>query len=275
VGDDLAVLVISVRTWRSRSSTTDRRLAMTMTMDAPLRMVRPRAMRRAGLVAAALLAIGVPAAVAVTTPWSPVLGRPDVDGHIAVSSAPGGAPASSQLAILRRGQTDADRAQAAPLLRTLNERTQGVQLAGVRALGGGWALVPVATVQAGTRSAIANALCLTDGEAIVCQPGIGVAQDGVRVAVADDRGTRVIGVVPDGVAVVRFAGVDGTEATVPVRANAFSFEVPTTGPASTIDAPDGYEHGASVPSPPLPATGEITWLDAAGAVVGPQHPRVG
>ena len=234
-----------------------------------------RRTRRRGLFAAvAALVIAAPAA-ALVSPWNPTVGRPGIDEPIVPpSSAPVATDAKAALAILRREQTTADREAAAPLLRALGHPVGGVQLDGVRALGAGWILAPAEVVDVG-REPSTNQLCMTNGEGIACGNAADADTRGVGMSAANDRVTRVTGVVPDRVARVRFVTTNGTVAEVDARNNFYVLTVDETMPTRMIRGPKDpkYTGPEMLPSPPTPIGGTVQWLDAAGRVIGPERLR--
>jgi hypothetical protein len=226
--------------------------------------------RRAWIVVIVVLAVAAPA-VAVTRPWEPLLGRPAVDGGAPrASRAPVTAIARDSLSVLRRPQTEADRRLAQPLLRALNPRTEGVQVAGIRALRSGYALIPVKSVEIAPGRRIEDALCLSDGASLGCHPAKRVPDTGIGMLSATKTQTRLWGVVPDGVARVRFEPVGHPPVETGVESNFFALRVNALAPARRVPAPEGYPGPATIPGPPTPVEAVIRWLDDAGRIVGPR-----
>lgn len=239
----------------------------------PHRSLRSRVppARRTLLISLGVLAIAAPA-VAVVRPWDPTLGRPGVDdGSATKTSAPAPEAARDVMAVLRRPQTADDRAKAAPLLRTVDAQFTGVQTDSIRALRDGWALVPTASVATGSGRSLEEALCITDGEGPVCGSASAVRARGVSMTAASATATTVVGLVPDGVARVRFTPVKGRATTVEASSNFFSLSVPQTKPREMIAAPkdESWTGPAMIEGPPMPVAGSLEWLAADGSVVGP------
>jgi hypothetical protein len=235
----------------------------------PRRTPRTVARRRAALIALAVLVLAAPA-LALTRPWDPVLGRPDIDGGTpSTSAAPLVVSVRDSLAVLRREQTEQDRRLAEPLLRALNPRTEGVQLEGVRALRDGYALIPVKRVEIAPNRHIDDAICLSDGASLGCHPAQSVPETGVVMLSTTETQTRIWGVVPDGVARVRFEPEGHAPVETTVEANFFGLSVDALEPARRVPAPPGYPGPSMIPGPPTPVSGVVRWLDEHGRVVGP------
>jgi hypothetical protein len=221
------------------------------------------------LASLAVLVAAAPAA-AIVHPWSPLLGRPSIDGPVRASTAPVIDAAREHLGVLRREQTDTDRTQASSLLATLGRQTQGVQTDGIRSLAPGWALIPVQSLQIGTETKT-NQICLSHHDGLACGAADKIASDGLSLASASPSGTTIAGVVPDSVARVRFIPTDGKPTEVDVQSNFYKLTTPDLAPSPPVNAPPGYPT-KTVPGPPLPVQGEVTWLDASGSTVGPAQP---
>ncbi len=245
---------------------------------APAGATTPRRTRRRKSVWAiglAAFAIATPA-VAVMRPWEPELGRPAVDGPVTSSNAPVPKVAEDSLAVLRRPQTAADRANATPLLRVLTPQFSGVQTDGVRSVADGWALVPVNAVQSADGS-VRDYLCLVDQSGTSCGAVSELNQQGVSsMRVGDKIGTQIAGVVPDGITTVRFTPADGG-APLEAKVNAsnfFALSIPSAKTLPPADAPPEITQktGAkTVPGGFEPAHGTLEWLDADGRVQGPEE----
>jgi hypothetical protein len=191
-----------------------------------------------------ILAVAAPA-VAVVQPWNPTLGPSKFGGDVVIDRSPVDRSATEVLAILRRPQTAHDREVATPLLRYAGGTIDNVQVDSIRALSEHYALIPHASVR---RSGAM--LCVVGGGGAVCSPADGVAEHGV-ISISD---TRVVGVVPDGVARVRFTPDGGKPVRASVRGNFFALRIPGHRPTNVITPPRG---------------GRLEWLDADGEVVGP------
>jgi hypothetical protein len=225
--------------------------------------------RRAIVASVAVLALAAPA-LAVVQPWSPNVGRPGIDEPTSSSSAPIASSATSVMAVLRREQTEADRAAAGPLLKgVFGNQTDGVQTAGIRSLADGWILVPAARVKTGPDTTSANQLCFTDGTALTCGPATGVAHAGITGSSTDSRSTEQTGLVPDGVARVRFLPDGAAPVEAAVTSNFFKLVVSQIAPPRTMKAPEGFKGPSEIPAPPTPLPGHFEWLNADGEVVGP------
>jgi hypothetical protein len=227
---------------------------------------RSRILRRGTIASLAIVAIAAPA-VAVMQPWNPRLGRPRIDGPVSVSRAPVPTSASEALAVLRRPQTARDRRLAAPHLRDATREMVGVQVDGIRAVSPDYALVPIKGMRTPTET-LGPMLCLLGGGGSACNSAGDVARSGViLVSAGFAHGTRFVGIVPDGVARVRFTPAGAAPAAVTVHDNFYELRVPQLGRGVRVTPPKGYS--GSIPSPPEPAHGRLDWLDAAGAVIGP------
>jgi hypothetical protein len=232
--------------------------------------IRGAALPRRALVAGiATFAIAAPA-LAVTQPWAPDLGRPGIDAPTTVSPASPSETARDALAVLRRPQNQADRTAAAPLLQgVVGSQVGGVQTAGIRSLGNGWALIPAETVATGPDRLSRDQVCFTEGKTLTCGPAASLRAHGVMGSESNDGATTYTGVVPDGVAAVRFVPRTGSSRQAVVEDNFFVLEVNQVAPPRMIKAPEGYNGPAMIPAPPLPPAGELQWLNADGDVTGP------
>jgi hypothetical protein len=223
--------------------------------------------RRVALVLVAVLGAAVPAA-AIVAPWQPSLHRPGLDDPVTTDAGTPGSSLSSWLAVLRRPQTEQDRSQSASVLQTVGagNQVQGVQTAGIRSLAPGWALVPATSL---TGSAGAGpALCLVSSEAVTCGHDDAITTTGLLSVSAGSTETTFAGLVPDGVAQVRFTPVGGNPVVADVRSNFYELRFGSTAASTPVTPPPGYS-GKKIPAPPMPAQGRIEWLDGAGKVVGP------
>jgi hypothetical protein len=236
----------------------------------------PRPRRRDVLLAAIVLAVAAPA-VALVAPWHPALERSGIDRPVGVDTSPVVASASDALAVLRRPQTEDDRRLAAPLLTTVGSGNQidGVQTDGIRSLADGWALVPAKSVATGPGKTTSDVICLTNGRAIGCTPADSVSTEGAGFLSASSTSTSLAGVVPDGVARVRFTPDEAPPVEARVTSNFYSLSVRQTAPSATVKAPPGYKGPAEIPGPPMPAAGTVQWLDDKGQVIGPAQQRLG
>jgi hypothetical protein len=192
----------------------------------------PRRAFRYLAAAAAALVVAVPA-TAATTGWDPFH---DPDRRLprpSVSELPPATSLTSQLAVLRRNQTAADRsAPVQAALRGFDDESSGVQLEAVRLLPGGAVLVPVKRFEprgpGGGRPEDRrdDAVCLyspgsgrTGGTACFTAAQV---REGQAIT---SQGATVDGLVPDGVAGVRLRSAGGT-AEAAVRDNYFAVELP-------------------------------------------------
>jgi hypothetical protein len=238
---------------------------------------RARVLRRGTVASLVVVAIAAPA-VALMEPWSPRLGRPWIDGPVSVSRAPVATSARAVLAVLRRPQTARDRRLAAPHLRDATRDMFGVQVDGIRAVSPDYALVPIGgirvpVIQGVPRPRTAPMICLFGGGGSACDYVDQIATLGVAFVAAGRTGTRFVGLVPDGVARVRFTPVGGRAREVEVHDNFYELRIPQLGPSGRpVTPPKGYHGTLPIPAPPEPAHGELDWLDAAGRVI---HPRRG
>jgi len=201
---------------------------------------RRRAIRRRALVASAVVLIGAPA-MAATRPWTPLLGGDD-RGHPTPTNAPVGQEALRSLEVLRRTQTDTDRARSRIALRSIGAQNHGVRLPFVRLLAasssGAVVLVPVASFgepgEAGQD--LENGFCIyypasTNGETehfagYPCWTLDQILQGkGIGRTRTDGR-QHVYGLVPDGVVRVRVVMSDRTAAEAAVRDNFFDASLP-------------------------------------------------
>jgi len=238
---------------------------------------RPRFLRSTKLLLAgcASLAVAVPA-VAATRPWEPLLGKPSVDGR-SPRTTQEAIPAQQRalLGVLRRAQTETDRSAATlGLLEPLAPTTDGVRLQGIRLLGGSAgapavALVPVARLykrlpDQGGQLLAQDALCLTDHSSVVCATTEQLRAGGLM----GSAGNYSYGLVPDGVASVRFTLPDGQTQTVAVVENFFEAELQAipehpTGAQITL-----FQQRDPDSDPPRDRpTATITWLDSDGRAV--------
>jgi hypothetical protein len=240
--------------------------------------------RRALVLACGSLLIAVPA-VAATQPWQPLLGDPSVDGSSPTVSADRvPAPQLQALGVLRREQTEQDRgAETRQLLSSLAPVTDGVRLQAVRLLhaesGQSVALVPVARLYrrmpaAGGRIVGRDGLCLTNtlngGLSVVC----GTTRELNAGGIAGTSGVFTYGLVPDGVASVRFAFTNGPTIDLAVRDNFYGEDLPAA-PARIDQRPVtlGLQRNPSPASSTAARPVTVTWLDADGGAVPLQSSR--
>lgn len=222
---------------------------------------RRRRARIAAIVALMALAL-IGASIATGTFfWQPQLGN-DSQGHPTASATNVPAAQLALLGVLRRAQTDSDRgAQARYAASWLGSEFRGVRTDSIRVLTNGSVLFSAEHGPSGDDS-----LCLfladkeaggitcfnTDqlrrgGAALVTMPapnikfqtkdGKLVLRDGKPIPVPGNKPSpmpaRVIGIVPDGVAAVRFGNT-----TVPVHDNAYDAHLPpgVTPPGTPLDS---------------------------------------
>jgi hypothetical protein len=205
---------------------------------------RRRRARLAATVAVALLGLVGAAFATGTFFWQPQLGN-DSQGH--PTASPSAVPPAQLdvLSVLRRPQTDSDRGAAAQYAaRWLGAEFRGVRTNSIRLLSNGAVLFSAEHGPAGD-----NSLCLfladteaggftcvgTDqlrrsGAALITMPAPNIKfqtkdgklalRDGHPIPVTGSKPSpqpaRVIGIVPDGIAAIRFANT-----TVPVDHNAY------------------------------------------------------
>lgn len=229
---------------------------------------RSRRLRRSGLAALVVLGVAAPA-LAVVQPWNPVTGRPDIDGPVATDSTPVADAAVDVLAVLRRPQTAEDQAAASTKLRAIGNQINDVQTAGIRALHNGWILVPANTVKTGAAEASSGQLCITNGGVVACAPAASVDGTGVALVSANATETRLVGLVPDGVVRVRFTRADGGSVESDVGSNFYDLSVPEVAPAASVKAPAGYDGPSTIPAPPRPIAGTVSWLSSNDQLIGP------
>ncbi|HEX8122202.1 MAG TPA: hypothetical protein VF549_13150 [Solirubrobacteraceae bacterium] len=220
---------------------------------------RRRQTRLAGVLAIALLGLTGAAAATGTLFWQPELGN-ESQGHATASPADVPSAQRDVLAVLRRPQTDADRGAAARYaVSWVGKDFHGVRTNSVRVLSNGAVLFSAERGPAGEDS-----LCLfladkeaggitctdtdrlrRDGFAIITMPapdtkyqtknGTLVLREGQPVPVPGSappspQPVRVTGVVPDGVAAVRFG-----QTAVTVRDNAYDAHLaPGQAPRQTL-----------------------------------------
>ena len=227
---------------------------------------RPRWRRRSRLMGVAIAVLALSAtAVAATAPWRPIFGDPSSPQPVVVSRA---APPAEQLAllgVLRRAQTENDRGSTTQrALRFFGTSTQGVHTDYIRVLATGDGELPAVLVPARSwnlvgveeneprlrkvfdRARKQDALCIfvfdpVDGGGNGCYTTAellkGFAGGGI--------GPVAYGLVPDGVARVRFEYQTGAE-TATVRDNF-------------------YEHRTAEPGAThVPLPNKTTWLDVDG-----------
>ena len=231
---------------------------------------RRRTFRRGALASLVIIAVAAPA-VAVVQPWTPPLGRPEHDLNATIDRAPVDPQAVEQLAILRRPQTARDRELAAPRLRHAGGIVQGVQVDDVRAFNEHYALVPITKLDDPGGPDAGPMLCLMGGGGAACGPIDTLAKQGVTLLRGGKDGTRYTGIVPDGVARVRFTPEGGEPAEVAVTDNFYDLHVPQLSEGGPVNPPPGWK-GGEIPPPPMPAHGRLEWLDANGTFVGPVRP---
>lgn len=202
-----------------------------------------------------------PTATATPTPgtWTPAVGRPDKGIPARIDRTPVSPVATDVLAVLRRPQTDRDRRLAAPRLRYVGPPTEDVQVDGVRALNARYALVPMAR---GPR------LCVIGSGGSACSPVDMVPRHGIASISAGKQGTTYVGVVPDGVARVRFTPEAGQPVEVVVRENFYELRIRTTAPPGRVSPPAGWNgpkgKDGKIEGPPMPAYGKLEWIDGNG-----------
>lgn len=226
--------------------------------------------RRGLILAGTSLVVIAPASVAIVQTWQPELTRPGIDQPVKTDDSPVDSDATSNIAVLRRDQTAADRTATAPLLKALGAGNQvdGVQVGAIRSVAPGWALVPVKSVRTSPTATTPDQLCLTNGTMIACSKASSVATTGLTMISSSSDGTRLTGIVPDGVERVRFTPAErGTLAEAPVGSNFFQIRVPQTRAPNPVQMPDGR----GVTRGHLPADGVVTWLHSDGTQIAPEQ----
>ena len=206
-----------------------------------------------------------------TVTWTPKVGRPEQGLDASIDRSPVFRDARDVLAVLRRPQTARDRELAAPRLRHTGGAVDGVQVDGVRALSKDYALVPVAKF----KGAGEPMLCVIGGGGAGCSPVSSLREHGVGVAAGGRKGTHLFGVVPDGVARVRFTPDGGSPKDSIVRENFYDIRVPEHAPETPLRPPKGWlgptDENGMIPGPGGPASGAIEWFDAAGKLIKRQR----
>lgn len=224
---------------------------------------RRRQGRLAALVAAALLGLTGAGAATATFFWQPQLGN-ESQGHPTASPADAPPAQREVLGVLRRPQIDADRGAAARYAaRWVGSDFRGVRTSSIRLLSNGAVLFSAEHGPGGADSLClfladreAGGITCTDtdrlrrgGLALITMPppdvrfqtrnGTLVLRDGQPVPVPGStpspQRVRITGVVPDGVAAVRFGPT-----TVTVRDNAYDAQLaPGERPRATLLDADG------------------------------------
>lgn len=249
------------------------RAAQVTAVDSPEKQSRTRlrhVLRRHRLAAGVVTALAVAApAAAIVAPWEPSLYRPGLDEPVATSQAPVSDDASDWLAVLRRPQTQQDRDNSAPALRTVGagDLADGIQTADIRALSDGWALVPATSVRSGDGTTAAG-LCLANAAQLACGQNQMIERIGMGGSQASARATEFFGLVPDGVAKVRFTPLNGEPTLVNVTSNFYDLTISGSSTGGKVTPPPGYQ-GPKITPPPMPVAGTVAWLDSSGSVVGP------
>lgn len=235
---------------------------------------RRRIVRRGWIAGLATFAVATPA-LAVVQPWTPLLGSNGNDGPLTASQAPVASDLKESLAVLRRPQTDEDRAEATAALAQLSN-LNGVQTADIRVLANGSVLVPAEApdLPPGQFYPAGGVLCLVRTDGASCVPAKSVRSRGLfSIQVSTETGTSVSGLVPDGVATVRYSPKDGAPVDARVDTNFFQVTVPQSTPTAPVPAPAELTEATgkqSLPGGVNPAAGSLEWLDANGAVISRQ-----
>jgi hypothetical protein len=208
-----------------------------------------------------------PAVTPSATPtgtWSPDVGRPHVGLDARIDRSPVSGDAAEVLAVLRRPQTARDRRLAEPRLKHAGGAADGVQVDAVRALSKDYALVPVTKSEGRSE----QMLCIMGGGGGACGPAARIRERGISSLSGGPNGTHWVGVVPDGVARVRFTPDGGRPKDSVVRENFYEIRVPEHGPEGRTPPPKGWkgptDKDGMIPGPGGPANGTIEWFDAAG-----------
>jgi hypothetical protein len=222
--------------------------------------------RRVGGLAIALALVAGPAAAAVQ-PWQAVFGRPDSnDTPRQAAGTPVPADETSVLAVLRRPQTEDDRATASAdgLLKSVGVEYRGVRQDSVRVVAAGSSPVAIFTAEhigdpTGAGSELDDVVCFTTAVTGTC----GDTKTLMAGKLMQLAGERIEGLAPDGVQAVVFHYADGSSVRAGVTDNFF-----VTGAAPTTVVPGT----ATTPSAEVSRSPDrIQWLDAQGRVVGPDR----
>jgi hypothetical protein len=199
--------------------------------------------------------------------WTPRVGRPDKGLAASIDRTPVSQAAVDAFAVLRRPQTQRDRRLTEPRLRYVGGMVDGIQVDGVRALGSGYALIPV--TKFGPNAG--HGLCVVGHGGSACGSIDSAPRTGVSSLSAGADYTNYTGVVPDGVARVRFTPEGAAPVEVAVRDNFYELRTSAPSARGRMDPPEGYTgptgKDGKIEAPPMPAHGRLEWLDAAGNVV--------
>jgi hypothetical protein len=204
--------------------------------------------------------------------WKPTLGRPRLGITASIDHTPVAQPVVDALAVLRRPQSDRDRELAGPKLRYVGNGVDRVQIDGVRALSPNYALVPVQ--QFAPEPGVGPGICLMGSGGAGCAPVATVAERGVSGTSAGQKGTHFVGIVPDGIARVRFTPAAGRPIQATVTENFYELRYGHVAPPTRMTPPSGWKgpvgDDGKIEGGPMPARGRLEWLDASGKVVGPK-----
>ena len=199
--------------------------------------------------------------------WTPRVGRPNVGLDASSDRTSVSRTAIDALAVLRRPQTARDRRLAERRLRYFGGPIDGIQVDGVRALNTHYALVPVTKVGPNTGAG----LCIAGSGGVGCSPIDRVPDNGVTSVSAGAKGTHYVGVVPDGIARVRFTPNGGHPLDATVHENFYELRIPATSLPGRVPPPKGWKgptgQDGKIEAPPRPAQGTLEWLDASGKTV--------
>ena len=204
--------------------------------------------------------------------WTPTLGRPKLGITASIDNTPIAQPVIAALAVLRRPQSERDRKLAGPKLRYAGDSINGIQITGVRALNAEYALVPVTKFATEPNTAGAG-ICLMGGGGGACAPVESVPRHGVTLMGAGASDTRYAGIVPDGIARVRFTPPGAAPIEAAVTGNFYELRYHTSARPTRVTPPKGWKGptgtDGKIQAPPMLVRGALEWLDASGHMVKP------
>jgi hypothetical protein len=74
---------------------------------------------------------------------------------------------------------------------------------------------------------------------------------------------------------LKFTPDSGDPVQVAVAGGFYQLTVPSARSLPAIKAPPGSDGPSTIPGPPAPASGKLTWLDTSGMAVGSANPDIG